>query len=202
MFVNGYGVDYRGWALQLTQWEIDSVQWARYTSLKRSSLRCWRRRSIFLTATCLPEFFSMAMQTTPVEPSPILTNVSRLTRGSPGLTTICSAARNCSCVSRCCCCCCSCAAAAAAAAATAAVAFPVDFMIDPPDMTSISKPIHQSWGYLPLHLLLLIPCQFPIPIVKDLINPLRPIFLSLSIRLTVSWLMKCFVYWLHWPQSG
>lgn len=90
------------------------------TSLKRSSLRCWRRKSIFLTATCLPDVFSKAMQTTPVEPSPIFMKLSRFTRGSPGLTTICSAARNCSWVNLCCCCCCSCAAAAAAAAATTA----------------------------------------------------------------------------------
>ena len=65
------------------------------TSLKSSSRRCWRWRSIFLTATCLPEERSVAIHTMPVLPSPILTKEWRSPRGSPGLTTICSAARNC-----------------------------------------------------------------------------------------------------------
>ena len=43
---------------------------------------------------------SLARLTMPVEPAPILTKSSRKSRGSPSLTTISSAARNCSCDSR------------------------------------------------------------------------------------------------------
>lgn len=38
------------------------------------------------------------MQTTPVEPSPIFTNLSKISRGFSGLTTLFSACLNCSCV--------------------------------------------------------------------------------------------------------
>ena len=66
------------------------------TSLKSSSLRCCFLRSIIFTATCRPLCFSWAMQTTPVDPSPIFTKFSRVVLGSPGSTTICRAALNCS----------------------------------------------------------------------------------------------------------
>lgn len=49
-------------------------------------------------ATCLPVLFSVAIQTTPVEPSPIFTNRSNNSRGFPCFTTFCKACRNCSCV--------------------------------------------------------------------------------------------------------
>lgn len=49
----------------------------RPTSLKSSSRRCCLRRSIFLTATSLPELRTVAMHTMPVEPSPILMKLSR-----------------------------------------------------------------------------------------------------------------------------
>lgn len=42
----------------------------------------------------LPVDLSVAMQTVPVEPSPILVKFSRFSRGSPAETTICNAARN------------------------------------------------------------------------------------------------------------
>lgn len=47
------------------------------TSLNSNSLLCCRRRSIIFTATSLPLCFSVAIHTTPVEPSPIFTKFSR-----------------------------------------------------------------------------------------------------------------------------
>lgn len=47
------------------------------TSLKSSSRLCCLRKSIFLTATSLPELRTVAMHTIPVEPSPILMKLSR-----------------------------------------------------------------------------------------------------------------------------
>ncbi|TNN87156.1 hypothetical protein EYF80_002358 [Liparis tanakae] len=41
-----------------------------------NSLLCCRRKSIIFTATCLPLCFSVAIHTTPVEPSPIFTKFS------------------------------------------------------------------------------------------------------------------------------
>lgn len=64
------------------------------TSLNKSSLLCCFRRSIFFTATCWPVVFDVAKQTIPVDPSPIFIKFSRFSLGSPGLTTICNAARN------------------------------------------------------------------------------------------------------------
>lgn len=47
------------------------------TSLKSSSRLCCLRKSIFLTATSLPELRTVAIHTIPVEPSPILMKLSR-----------------------------------------------------------------------------------------------------------------------------
>ena len=66
----------------------------RLTSLNSNSLRCCLRRSIFFTATCFP-CCVVAMQTTPVDPSPIFIKPYKCRRGSPCVTTICKAARNC-----------------------------------------------------------------------------------------------------------
>lgn len=71
------------------------------TSLNNNSRRCCFLRSIFLTATWRPVDLSVAIQTVPVDPSPILVKFSRFSRGSPAETTICNAARNCSWVNRC-----------------------------------------------------------------------------------------------------
>ena len=64
------------------------------TSLKSNSRRCCLRRSIFLTAIWWPSLL-VAIHTMPVEPSPIFMKSSRNMRGSPGVTTIWRAARNC-----------------------------------------------------------------------------------------------------------
>lgn len=47
------------------------------TSLNSSSRLCCLRRSIFFTATSRPELRTVAIHTTPVEPSPILMKLSR-----------------------------------------------------------------------------------------------------------------------------
>jgi len=65
------------------------------TSLKRSSRRCCFLRSICLTATLRPVLRSTAVQTIPVDPSPIFTKLSKARRGSPRLTTDSIALRNC-----------------------------------------------------------------------------------------------------------
>lgn len=66
-----------------------------FTSLNNNSLLCCFRRSIFLTATWAPVLVWVAIHTIPVDPSPILMKLSKSSLGSPGLTTICNAARNC-----------------------------------------------------------------------------------------------------------
>ena len=79
-----------------TKVNFSKLPWHCLTSLNRSSLLCCLRRSILLTATCRFVCLSIAIQTIPVEPSPILMKFSNLSRGSPLDTTIWRALRNCS----------------------------------------------------------------------------------------------------------
>ena len=71
--------------------------WYKLASLKSNSRLCCLFRSIRLTATWVLSSWLKAMQTMPVDPSPILTKFSRNSLGSLGLTTNCNAFLNCSC---------------------------------------------------------------------------------------------------------